>query len=134
CGAVASADLYIDCSGFRSLLLGQTLKEPFVSYKSTLFCSRAVISEWNRTDEPIQPYTTCETMECGWCWRIDHENFISRGYVYSPEFISDSDAEAEFRRKNPRVESTRIVKFVSGRYERCWVKNVIAMGNSAGFV
>src|SRR5687767_13938504 len=73
-------------------------------------------------------------MDCGWCWRIDHEHQISRGYVYSPEFISDSDAEAEFRRKNPKVQNTRIVKFVSGRYQRTWVKNVIAMGNASGFV
>ena len=133
-GRIATGDLYVDCSGFRALLVGKALAEPFVSYKSTLFCSRAVITEWERTDEPIQPYTTCETMDCGWCWRIDHEHQISRGYVYAPEFISDSDAEAEFRRKNPKVKNTRIVKFLSGRYARTWVKNVLAMGNSAGFV
>jgi tryptophan halogenase len=59
---------------------------------------------------------------------------VNRGYVYSGAFISDSDAEAEFRQKNPRVDTTRIVKFVSGRYERGWVKNVVSIGNSNGFV
>jgi tryptophan halogenase len=133
-GQTASADLYVDCSGFVSVLLSKTLQEPFVSYDSSLFCDRAVVGGWDRTDETIKPYTTCETMTSGWCWQIEHERRINRGYVYSSGFISDTDAEAEFRQQNPKVSSTRIVKFVSGRYERAWVKNVIAIGNSGGFV
>src|SRR6516162_6712599 len=133
-GVTRTADLYVDCSGFRSLLLGKALGEPFVSFKSSLFCDRAVIGPWKRTDEPIQPYTTAETMNAGWCWQIEHENRINRGYVYSSAFISDEEAEAEFRARNPKVSNTRIVKFVSGRYERAWVKNVVAIGNAAGFV
>jgi tryptophan halogenase len=73
-------------------------------------------------------------MDAGWAWRIDHETRINRGYVYCPGFISDADAEREFRSKNPKVGPTRIVKFVSGRYERAWVKNVVAIGNASGFV
>jgi tryptophan halogenase len=133
-GQNVSADLYVDCSGFISMLVSKTLNEPFVSYKSSLFCDRAVVGGWDRTDEPIKPYTTCETMTSGWCWQIEHERRINRGYVYSSGFISDADAEAEFRLNNPKVSSTRIVKFVSGRYERCWVKNVVAIGNAGGFV
>src|SRR5207248_805307 len=109
-GMTATADLYVDCSGFASLLLGKTLKEPYFSFKSSLYNDRAVASWWDRTDEPMQHYTTAETMNCGWCWRIDHEHQIARGYVYSSGFISDSDAEAEFRAKNPKVTDTRIVK------------------------
>jgi tryptophan halogenase len=133
-GQELKADLYIDASGFKSLLMGKTLREPFCSFKSTLFCDKAVVGGWDRTDEPIRPYTTSETMDSGWCWQIDHENRINRGYVYSSSFISDEDAEREFRVKNPRVERTRIVRFVSGRHERTWVKNVVAIGNAAGFV
>ena len=133
-GGTATADLYLDCSGFASVLLGRTFKEPFVSFKSTLFCDKAVVGRWQRAEEPIQPYTTVETMDCGWCWRIDHEHSVDRGYVYSSAFIDDAAAETEFRAKNPKVETTRIVNFVSGRYERCWVKNVIGIGNAAGFV
>ncbi|HSZ56947.1 MAG TPA: tryptophan 7-halogenase, partial [Tepidisphaeraceae bacterium] len=66
--------------------------------------------------------------------RIDHEKLINRGYVHCSAFISEADAEAEFRRKNPKVKETRIVKYVSGRYQRAWVKNVVAIGNSGGFV
>ena len=129
------ADLYADCSGFYSVLLGKTLNEPFVSFKSSLFCDRAVVGGWKRgDDEPIKPYTTAETMDAGWCWKIEHEHRINRGYVHSGSFISDADAEAEFRRKNPKVDTTRVVKFISGRYERAWVKNVVAIGNSGGFV
>jgi tryptophan halogenase len=133
-GSTVSADLYVDCSGYGSLLLGKTLGEPFISYTSSLFCDRAVVGGWARTDEPIKPYTTCETMDSGWAWQIEHETRINRGYVYSSAFISDADAEADFRRKNPKVGPTRIVKFIAGRYERNWVKNVVAIGNAAGFV
>jgi tryptophan halogenase len=133
-GTTASADLYVDCSGYGSLLLGKTLGEPYISYKSSLFCDRAVVGGWTRGDEPIHPYTTCETMDSGWMWQIEHETRINRGYVYSSAFISDTDAEAEFRRKSPKVGPTRVVKFIAGRYERNWVKNVVAIGNAAGFV
>lgn len=133
-GRTETADLYIDCSGFRSLLVGQTLKEPFVSFKSSLFCERAVVGGWDRTTEPIHPYTTSEQMNSGWCWQIEHPTRINRGYVYCPDFISDDEAEREFRAQNPKIGPTRIVKFVSGRYERAWVKNVVAIGNSSGFV
>jgi tryptophan halogenase len=133
-GTTLTADLYVDCSGFKSLLLGKTLGEPFVSYKSSLFCNRAVIGPWERTDEPIKPYTTAETMNAGWCWQIEHEDRVDRGYVYSADFLSDDEAEREFRQKNPKAGPTRVVKFVSGRHERAWVKNVVAIGNASSFV
>jgi tryptophan halogenase len=133
-GRALSADLYVDCSGFFSLLLGKSLKEPYISFKSSLFCDRAVVGGWPRQGEPILPYTTCETMNSGWCWQIEHENRINRGYVYCSSFISDEEAEAEFRAKAPKAGPSRIVKFISGRYERAWVKNVVAIGNATGFV
>ncbi|HEY2588861.1 MAG TPA: tryptophan halogenase family protein [Tepidisphaeraceae bacterium] len=136
-GREESADLYIDCSGFRSLLLGKTLQEPFVSYRSSLFCERAIIGGWDRQapeEQVIKPYTTCETMDAGWAWQIEHEHRINRGYVYCPDFITDEQAEREFRAKNPWLGPTRVVRFVSGRYERAWVKNVVAVGNASGFV
>ena len=78
-GERLTADLYIDASGFRSELLGRTLQEEFKSYSDALFCDRAVIGGWARTDEPIKPYTVCETMDAGWAWQIEHENWINRG-------------------------------------------------------
>lgn len=133
-GDDVEADLYIDCSGFRSELLGKALEEPFVDYSSSLFCDKAIAGGWDRQDEPLKPYTTAETMECGWAWQIEHDHLINRGYVYSSDFISDDKAEAEFREKNPKVEDPRVIEFTSGAYERSWVKNVVALGNSSGFV
>jgi tryptophan halogenase len=133
-GGIAAADLFIDSSGFYSLLLGKALAEPFISFKNALYCDRALVGGWDRTDEPIKPYTTAEAMECGWCWQIEHEHRIIRGYVYSSSFISDEDAEREMRAKNPKLGKTRIVKFITGCYRRGWVKNVVAVGNAFGFV
>lgn len=134
-GRTLSADLYVDCSGFRSLLLGGALAEPYQSFKSTLFCDRAVVGSWERAEgEVIHPYTTAETMDAGWCWQIEHPDLVNRGYVYSSAFLSDDEAEREFRRKNPKVGDTRLIPFASGRYDRGWVKNVVAVGNAVGFV
>jgi tryptophan 7-halogenase len=139
-GREVSGDLYVDASGFISLLLGKTLGEPFVSFKDSLFCDRAVVGGWDRQGSPdpedqvIKPYTTCETMDSGWCWQIEHETRINRGYVYCASFITDEEAEREFREKNPKVGPTRVVRFVSGRYGRNWVKNVVGIGNASGFV
>ena len=134
-GESAGADLFIDASGFRAELLGRALKEPWISYSDALLCDRAVIGGWQRTDEPILPYTVAETMDAGWCWRIDHEQIINRGYVYSSRFFGDDDARAEFLIKNPNAPvDSRIVHFRSGRYNRPWVGNVIGIGNAAGFV
>lgn len=128
-------DLYVDASGFRSELLGRALDEPFMSYTDALFCDRAIIGGWSRTDEPIRPYTVAETMDAGWCWQIEHETWINRGYVYASDFISDDAAKEELLRKNPKISNEpRLVKFRSGRYQRFWVKNVVGIGNSAGFV
>ncbi|MES2571096.1 MAG: FAD-dependent oxidoreductase [Verrucomicrobiota bacterium] len=133
-GERIKADLYIDASGFRSELLGGALKASFQSFEKTLFCDRAIAGGWERTEEPILPYTTAETMEAGWAWQIEHERHINRGYVFSSAFLSEEAAEAEFRMKNPKVRQTRIVKFRSGYYPATWLKNVVALGNSAGFV
>jgi tryptophan halogenase len=136
-GERITGDLYVDASGFRSELLGKALKEPFRTYSDSLFADRAIVGGWNHTkDDRILPYTIAETMDSGWCWRIDHEHVTHRGYVYSSAFVSDDAARDEFLRKNPRVNpaATRIVKFNAGRYENCWVGNVVAVGNSAGFV
>lgn len=134
-GRRLAADFFVDSSGFRSELLGKTLEEPFRSFGKTLFCDRAVVGGWDRADEPILPYTTAEQMDCGWCWQIEHERHINRGYVYCSEMISDEQAAEEFLRKNPKApKSPRIVKFRSGCYRRMWVDNVVTIGNAGGFV
>ena len=134
-GRRLEADLFVDASGFRSELLGRALEEPFLDYGRALFCDRAVIGGWERTSEPLLPYTIAETMDAGWAWQIEHEHHINRGYVYCSQAISDEAACEEFLRKNPQApKSPRVVKFRSGRYRRFWVENVVAIGNAGGFV
>ncbi|MGN6370265.1 MAG: FAD-dependent oxidoreductase [Phycisphaerae bacterium] len=134
-GRVLAGDLFVDASGFRSELLGKTLEEPFISYANSLFCDRAIVGSWDRGDDYIYPYTVAETMDAGWCWRIDHEHAVNRGYVYSSRFLSDEAAREEFVRKNPKAKPwDKVVKFRSGRYRRGWVGNVVGMGNACGFV
>jgi tryptophan halogenase len=134
-GRRLEADLLIDASGFRSELLGRALSEPWISYDKSLICDRAVVGSWPRDDEPILPYTTAETMDAGWCWQIEHETAINRGYVFSSRFLSEDEAHAEFTRKNPKAKTwDHVVKFRSGRFERSWVDNVVSIGNACGFV
>lgn len=134
-GRSLTADLYIDASGFRAELL-RALDVPHVPFDRALFCDRAVIGGWARAGEPIKPYTTAETMDAGWAWQIEHEHFINRGYVFSSRFLTDDAAREEYLRKNPKVaaDSTRVVKFASGRQAELWKDNVVAIGNASGFV
>lgn len=134
-GATRKGDLFIDCSGFSSILLGKELGEPLESFDSSLFCDRAIVGGWRRKgNEPLLPYTTAETMDAGWAWRIEHDDYINRGYVYSSQFLDDDTAEEEFRKKNKSVGDCRMVSFESGARRKTWVKNVVALGNAAGFV
>jgi tryptophan halogenase len=134
-GRVMQADFFIDASGFKSELLGAAMGTEFVSFNNALFCDRAIAGTWDRTTEPTNPYTIAETMDAGWCWQVDHEHAINRGYVYSSRFISDEAAREEFVRKNPKVRPwDHVVKFRCGRYAKGWVKNVFGIGNACGFV
>lgn len=133
-GSKIEADFFIDCSGFRSVLLGEAMGEPHTSFSSSLFCDRALAGGWERSDETLLPYTTAETMDSGWCWQIEHERVINRGYVYSSSAISDDKAEEEFRKKNPKAEDARVIKFDTGCRRNTWAGNVVGLGNSAGFV
>lgn len=126
-------DLYIDASGFRSLLVGKTLGSPFESYASTLFCDTAVVAEVPQR-RGVAPYTLAQSMECGWCWKIAVEGEDHRGYVFSSAFLSEGEAIDEMRAKNPGMAEPRIVRFRSGRHRDFWKGNVIAIGNAYGFV
>ncbi len=133
-GRQITADLFVDCSGFGSLLLGKALEEPYVSYTDALYADRAAIGSWQRTGD-VQAFTTAETMNHGWCWRIELMDRVTRGYVYSSAFCSEEEAIAELREKNPLLgDDIRVVEFPSGRYENFWRNNVVAIGNACGFV
>jgi len=128
------ADLFVDCSGFKSLLLGQAMDERYVSYSKQLRCDRAIVGDIPR-EGTIRPYTTAETMENGWSWHIELPERESVGYVFSSQYCSDDDALAELKGKNPQLpDNLRAIGFPSGRYENFWRHNVVAIGNASGFV
>ncbi len=132
-GRERSFDLYVDAAGFRSLLLEGALGSTFQSYASSLLCDRAIVGVVPQGDV-IQPYTTAETMDSGWCWRIPVVGEDHRGYVHASTHLSEDAAWAEMLAKNPGLKDTWVVRFRSGRHTDFWRANVVAVGNAYGFV
>ncbi len=132
-GRELSFDLYIDCSGFRSLLLGQSLGRTFESYASSLYTDSALTFNASHGGV-IKPYTTARTMENGWCWKIPMVENDHLGYVYSSAYCSREQALAEARQTWPDLTNERDVHFRSGRHDRLWVGNVYGIGNAYAFV
>lgn len=126
-------DLYVDCSGFRSFLLGDQLGRPFTSYASTLFTDRALAFNAPHGGK-LKPYTTARTMQSGWCWDIPIREDDHLGYVYSSAFATDDEALLEAKSIWPDLRGERVVKFRSGRHDKLWVGNVFAVGNAYAFV
>ena len=129
-----SADLFVDCTAFPSLLLHKTLNEPYISYTDSLFCDSAVNGSWER-DAPALPYTVVDTMQHGWSWRIDLRDRVNRGYVYASDYCADTQAIDEMKGATPPIrEHFGLFRFHPGRHQHFWVKNVVAIGNAGGCV
>jgi tryptophan halogenase len=131
------ADLFIDCTGFRSFLLGKTLKEPFIDMASTLPNNSAWATKLPYTDKKKQlvGYTNCTAIENGWVWNIPLWSRMGTGYVYSDKYVSDEDALKEFQKHIGTTElEFKKIKFRTGIHQRLWVKNVCAIGLAAGFI
>lgn len=132
-----TADLYIDCSGFSSILLDKNLKEPFESYNDILLCDSAVAlpTQYKNPTTECHPYTKATTMTSGWRWTIPTFSRIGNGYVYSSKFITPEQAEKELREAlNCFDGEARHLKIRCGKHKRIAVKNVVAVGLSAGFI
>jgi tryptophan halogenase len=132
-GETHSFDLYIDCSGFRSRLLGQALKTDFIPFNPTLINNRALTFDRPNNDV-IACYTQCSTMDNGWCWTIPMRTENHHGYVHSSLYCDEATALAEARAKYGHFEKYKMVEFRSGRHKQAWNKNVFALGNAYGFV
>ena len=129
-----SYDLYIDCSGFRSLLLGQQMGSEYISFAPTLFTDTAVIGVVPNQNY-LKPYTTATTMDSGWCWNIPVHEEDHIGYVYSSQFINEEQARQEVLRLYPNaVLKDKPIRFRTGRHKEFWKGNVVGVGNSYGFV
>ena len=131
------ADLYIDCTGFKSLLLGETLKEEFINLNNLLPNNSAWATKlpYKNKRKELKLYTDCTAFNNGWIWNIPLWNRIGTGYVYSDKFVSDEDALKEFQNYLGTKElNFKKIKMRTGIHKRLWVKNVVAVGLSAGFI
>jgi tryptophan halogenase len=134
-----AADLYVDCTGFRGLLINKVLGEPFISFSDSLLCDNAIAMQIPNDGrrEGIRPYTTATALSSGWVWDIPLFQRIGTGYVYCSEFINPEQAEQEFRRHIGRKAegcTASHIKMRIGRNRNSWVKNCVAIGLSSGFV
>ena len=136
-GTAVEGDLFIDCSGFRSLLLQKTMGVGFRDWSHWLPCDRAVALPCAHGDagDP-EPLTRSTAKAAGWTWRIPLQHRVGNGYVYSSAHISDSDAEATLRQglTGEALANPNFLRFTAGCTERFWERNVVAIGLSAGFL
>ncbi|MFJ5266741.1 tryptophan halogenase family protein [Streptomyces sp. NPDC088387] len=131
--------LFVDCTGFRSLLLGKALGEPFLSYQDTLPNDSAVALQvpMDMDKNPIRPCTTATAQDAGWIWTIPLISRIGTGYVYARDYLDPEEAERTLREfVGPAAADVPAnhIRMRIGRSRRAWVNNCVAVGLSSGFV
>lgn len=134
-GKSLTGNLFVDCSGFRAILIGQTLKTEFEDWSHWLPCDRAIAVPSAKTVEPI-PYTKAIARDAGWQWRIPLQNRTGNGQVYCSQYISDSVvAESLLSSLDGKpLADLNYIKFKTGRRKKSWEKNCVAVGLSSGFL
>jgi len=148
-GESVSADLYIDCTGFKSMLLAGEMGEPFTPYSDILFNDFAWATKvpYKEKEKELQPFTSCTALNNGWAWNIPIWSRLGAGYVYSSKFVSHEQALEEFKehlcskhmvipRTREEVDALEFQKIPMriGLHKRTWVKNVVGLGLAAGFI
>ena len=134
-GRRVEGDLFIDCSGFRGLLIEGALKAGYEDWSAYLPCNSAQAVPCASAPRPT-PYTRSTAKEAGWLWRIPLQHRTGNGHVYSNGFTSDERARSVLLEglDGAALDEPRQLRFVTGRRRKSWVKNVVAIGLSAGFV
>ena len=135
-GETITADFFVDCTGFASLLCQKALETPFVSFANNLFNDSAIAMP-SEIGDTIPSQTISTAMKHGWKWKIPLTNRYGNGYVYSSAFCSPEDAEYELRESLGLLDSdtpARHLKMKIGRVTKHWNKNCLAVGLSQGFI
>ena len=134
-GTRIEGDLFVDCSGFRGLLIEQELETGFEPWSEWLQCDRAIAVPCARTD-PLMPLTRVTARKAGWQWRIPLQHRTGNGHVFSSGRISEDEATATLldNLDGERTGETRTIRFTPGIRRKSWVRNVVAIGLSSGFI
>ena len=134
-GTQISADLFIDCSGFRGLLIEEALETGYDDWRHWLPCDRAVAVPCESV-EPLLPYTRSTARSAGWQWRIPLQHRIGNGHVYCSDYMSDDEAATVLldNLDGEPLAEPRVLRFVTGRRKKFWNKNCIALGLASGFL
>ena len=134
-GRRVEGELFIDCSGFRALLIGGALGVGYQDWRRWLPCDRAVAVPTANVGDPV-PFTRATARPAGWQWRIPLQHRTGNGYVYSSAHLSDEAAAAALLAgvEGPPLAEPRRLSFVAGRRDRFWQGNVVALGLAGGFL
>ncbi|MEP6344151.1 MAG: tryptophan halogenase family protein [Maricaulaceae bacterium] len=134
-GRSVDADFFIDCSGFRGLLIEEALKTGYDDWSEWLPCNRAVAVGSEKTEAPI-PYTKATARDAGWQWRIPLQHRTGNGHVYCNEFMSEDEAASVLLSNldGQALSDPKFLRFTTGRRKKFWNKNVLALGLAAGFM
>lgn len=129
-----SGDFFIDCSGQQALLIHKALRVGYENWQHFLPVNKAVTAQSN-IEHPIPPYTQATAHEHGWRWKIPLQNRIGNGYVYCSDYCSDEEALALLKSNSSSlITEPRFLSFVTGKRDKIWHKNCLAVGLSSGFL
>jgi tryptophan halogenase len=134
-GQRIEGDLFIDCTGFRGLLIEEALKAGYDDWSHYLPCNRAVALQTEAT-EPPRPYTRAIAHDFGWQWRIPLQHRTGNGIVFCDKYVSEDEATATLLANVTGEHRTdpRLIKFTTGQRQKYWLKNCVAVGLSSGFI
>ncbi|MGP9802965.1 tryptophan halogenase family protein [Rheinheimera sp. NSM] len=134
-GEEISGDLFIDCTGFRALLIEQTLHTGFERWDHWLPCNKAVVVQ-TEPAATLPPYTRAIAHDSGWQWKIPLQHRVGNGLVYAGDYLSDDQARQRLLDglETPALMQPRMLSYQTGRRKKFWHKNCVALGLSSGFI